>query len=473
MRLIVNADTVDLNPPAGSVLLDVLRRDLRLTGVKEGCREGDCGACLVLVGEEEGPGRVRWRAVNSCLFPAGDAAGRHVVTVEGLNIEGLTAVQESIVGEGATQCGFCTPGFVVALTGFLLGSPSLSGDDAELAAAGNICRCTGYDGLRRVCARLAGEFSDLAGRDSSRRIPELIRRRVLPAYFAGIPDRLRAIADARPAHPGADAENPVAVGGGTDLFVQRADALEHASLRFLLRRPEWADIRREADDLVIGGAATVESMVRSNLLADSVPDLQSAFPLISSRPIRERATLAGNLVNASPIGDLTILFLPLDPRLVLVDDAGVARELPLASFYLGYKKLDRRPGELVRALRFRRPAPGLRYHFEKVSRRTHLDIAAVNSAAAFEMDGGRIRRARISAGGVGPVPMRLTGAEAALAGRAPGPDALHAAQAAADAEISPIDDVRGSAAYKRALLRGLIAAHFAAGFPDVFPDPEP
>lgn len=473
MRLIVNADTLEIHPPAGAVLLDVLRRDMRLTGVKEGCREGDCGACLALVGETNERGEVTWRAVNSCLFPAGDAAGRQIVTIEGLNLEGLTPVQEAIVEEGATQCGFCTPGFVIALTGFLLGSPTLTRDDAELAAAGNICRCTGYDGLRRVCVRLADRFADLASLNPSERLAELVRRRVLPGYFADIPERLRALSlsDAPPEPP--EAEHPVSVGGGTDLFVQRAEAMEHAPLRFLLRRPDWAGLRREGDDLVMGGATTVETLVRSDLLAEAVPAMRAAFPLVSSRPIRERATLAGNLANASPIGDLTILFLPLDPVLVLRDESGGVREVPLAAWYLGYKKLDTRPGELVRALRFRIPPRSLRYNFEKVSRREHLDIAAVNSAAAFEMEGDRILRVRLSAGGVAPVPMRLTGAEAALAGRAPDPDALCAAQEAADTQIAPIDDVRGSAAYKRALLRGLIAAHFAACFPDVFPDPEP
>lgn len=465
LRFLVNRDLVETEWGAGVVLLDFLRRERRLTGVKEGCREGDCGACLVLIGELEGDA-VRWRPVNSCLFPLGDCAGRHVVTIEGLNGEGLTPPQAAIVEEGATQCGFCTPGFVVALTAWLLNARDFTAEEAEDAAAGNLCRCTGYLSLRRAFARLAERFAPLRAAPPDRRLRALIAAGVVPADFAEIAARLREIAP--PPAPAADA---VPVGGGTDLFVQRAESLAAAPLRFLRRDPALRGIRRENGDWRIGGAATIEELARARALAEALPGFAAAFPLISSRPIRERATVAGNLVNASPIGDLTILLLALDAELVLRGPAG-ERTLPLRRFFLGYKKLDRRPDELVAEIRFRQPPPDARFHFEKVSRRERLDIAAVNGAALFEMEGPVIRRAALSAGGVAPIPLRLAAAEAALAGRKPDAAALRAAQAAAEGEIAPIDDVRGSAAYKRALLRALLAAHFeAAGGFQAAPDP--
>ncbi len=457
-RLIVNRDTVECGEPDGLVLLDFLRRGLRLTGVKEGCREGDCGACLVLVGEPEGAG-VRWRAVNSCLFPIGDAAGRHVVTVEGLNRDGLTPVQEAILAEGATQCGFCTPGFVVALTAWLLTARAFTAEEAENAAAGNLCRCTGYLSLRRACARLAERFAPLAARPAAERLPALIAAGVVPDYFAGSAERLRALAE--PAGP--PPAGAVRIGGGTDLFVQRPEVLETAPLHFLFRDPELRGIRRENGGWFVGAATIVEELAAADDLAAAIPGWRVAFPLISSLPIRERATIAGNLVNASPIADLAILLLPLDAQVEVRGPAGM-RLVPLARLYRDYKKLDLAPDEIVRGVRFATPRPGARFHFEKVSRRVHLDIASVNSAALFEMEDGRIRRAAVSAGGVAPIPKRLTAAETALAGRSPDGAALRAAQDAADSDIHPISDVRGSASYKRMLLRSLLAAHFAACF---------
>ena len=212
----------------------------------------------------------------------------------------------------------------------------------------------------------------------------LIEAGVAPAYFAEIARRLREIAPAAASPAPAAAAAPV--GGGTDLFVQRAESLAEMPLRFLLRDPALRGVRRENATWIVGGATTAEELARARDLAESIPGWTEAFPLISSWPVRERATVAGNLVNASPIGDLTILLLALDAEVVLRGPAG-ERALPLRAFYRGYKQLHRAPDELVAAIRFRQPPPGSRFHFEKVSRREHLDIAAVNSAALFEMEG--------------------------------------------------------------------------------------
>jgi xanthine dehydrogenase small subunit len=219
--------------PGGTALLDFIRRERRLTGTREGCREGDCGACTVLLGDRPA-GRLRYRAVNSCLFPLADAAGCHVVTVEGLNNEELTPVQQAIVSEGASQCGFCTPGIVVSLTGFLLQSSDLQTDDAVTAIEGNVCRCTGYVSIRRAVERLLRAVRPelLAAPE---RMAALVALGILPGYFPGIDGRLRALAEEPSQAPVAKRTAEI-VAGGTDLYVQRGDDLPGRALFLLSRR---------------------------------------------------------------------------------------------------------------------------------------------------------------------------------------------------------------------------------------------
>ena len=462
IRLLVNDRLHDLEIPPGTVLLDALRRHLRLVGVREACREGDCGSCLVLLGEERDGGRF-YRPVNSCLVPSGDAVGRHVVTIEGLNGEGLSPIQQAIVDEGATQCGFCTPGLVVALTAFMLNAERLEEAEAEAAMAGNICRCTGYLSLRRVASKLCERFGAAAPppRGSPARLEWLVREGVLPPYVLSLPEP--AAAPAPRAARGAKAA-PVMVGGGTDLFVQRPEELEDAELVFLSQAPGLSGIAVKGKTCRIGAATPTEDLGESPLLRGFFPELPEFWRLISSQPIRHRATLAGNLVNASPIGDLTVFFLALDATLTL--RAGrTRRELPLREFFRGYKRLDLAPGESVEALAFEVPGRDDRLTFEKVSRRTHLDIASVNSALGARVQGDTLVRARLSAGGVAPIPLRLARTEAYLTGRRIDPTVVTTAMAMAREEIAPISDVRGSAEYKRELLGRLVAAHLLRLFP--------
>jgi len=463
IRLLVNDRLHDIEVPPGVVLLDALRRHLRLTGVREACREGDCGSCLVLLGEERDAGRF-YRPVNSCLVPSGDAVGRHVVTIEGLNGEGLSPIQQAVVDEGATQCGFCTPGLVVALTAFLLNAERLDEEEACAAMAGNICRCTGYLSLRRVAAGLCERFGARTPppRGSRARVEWLVAEGILPPYFLALPEP-PATAPAPRSRRAAKAV-PVVVGGGTDLFVQRPEELESTELVFLSRTPGLAGITVADGVCRIGAATPTEDIGESPVLRGFFPELPSFWRLISSQPIRHRATLAGNLVNASPIGDLTIFFLALDATLTLRAGERL-RELPLREFFQGYKQLDMAPGETVESLAFAVPTAADRLTFEKVSRRTHLDIASVNSALGLRVEGDVIVHARLSAGGVAPIPMRLTRTEALLAGRRVDAATVQAAMAMAREEIAPITDVRGSAEYKRELLGRLVAAHFLRLFP--------
>lgn len=465
---------------AGSTLLDFIRYHQHLTGTKIGCREGDCGACTVLVGELQADGQVRYQTMTSCLTPLGNAHGRHIVTVEGIGQPAgqLTPVQQAIVAEGGTQCGFCTPGFVMALTGHCLGGAATE-EAARASIDGNICRCTGYKSLERAADQLTAQ---LLTRDAApERLPWLVQQGFVPTYFERMPARLlelrrETVADVAartggqlPAANDAAVVPPVTylLGGGTDLLVQRADDVLAAEVQLLYGHQERCFIREEADGRIsLGAATTVEDLRSSELLLSRFPRLRRHLKLVSSTPIRNMATVAGNFVNASPIGDLTIFFLALDARLTLQNAAGQSRQLPLRELYRGYKQLNRQPDEHLVEISFQPPASDEVFNFEKVSKRTHLDIASVNSAARLRVQDGVIQEAHLSAGGVGPTPLYLRRTSEWLAGRPLTADTLREANEWAQQEISPIGDARGAAEYKRLLLRQLLYAHFLEHFPE-------
>jgi xanthine dehydrogenase small subunit len=453
---ILNDRPVRTDEHPGMVLLEFIRDVSCLSGTKEACREGECGACTVLVGRRAADGSVAYKACASCLLPLGEVDGCHVVTVEGLSAAELTLVQKLIVEHSASQCGFCTPGIVLSLTGFCLGAKKFSYEAALDALDGNICRCTGYaairDAARALCERLAG-----ADGAPEKRLAAMMAAGVVPKYFKDVPALLAGL-EAGPEGCGKDA---VLVAGGTDLFVQRPEELMESELCFLSRRRELDYVKADVDSLRAGGAVTIEDFRLSEPVRKHFPALEKDLLLHSSAILRNKATLAGNIVNASPIGDATIMLLALGARLVITAEGGKTREVPLDKFYLGYKQTDLACGELVSEIVIPLPPKGARYRFEKVANRARLDIAAVNSAMlmTFARDGA-ITGLRVSAGGVAPVPTLL--ALDSLKGCKPGPAAAEAAGKAAEAEARPIDDTRGSADYKRRLLGQLVRAHITA-----------
>ncbi len=453
LRFVLNNGAVEVATQPGLPTLDYLRDTARLTGVKHACREGDCGSCVVLLGRPVA-GAVSYQVVTSCLLPMGALDGRHLVTVEGLNSAGLGPFQLAIASEGGSQCGFCTPGFVVAFTGHLLETETWSLEAAVEAVAGNICRCTGYASIRRAMAEALGRLRERVD-PAEDRVPALVREGFLPDYFVGARNLLAGLEPATSSPP---APSQRVVAGGTDLYVQRPDELATADVWVLpveTERPVW----RDGDHIYLAATATAEDMKRSLLLGEAVGDLDRAMALMGSLPIRNRATIAGNIVNASPIGDMTIVLLALDSEIGLARGEE-RRSLPLRQFFQGYKLLDLRPGELVEWVRFLAPKDGSVFNFEKVSKRTHLDIASVNSAVSMHVDDGRITAACLSAGGVAPIPFQLERTAAFLVGRAPDAESARHAASLAREEVAPISDVRGSADYKRLLLGQLVLAHF-------------
>ncbi len=459
----VNRKRVHLEISPAEITLDLLRKNLRLTGVKEGCREGDCGACTILLGERRDKG-ITYAAVNSCLLPADALNGTHVVTIEGLNRDGLNPIQEAFLEEGAVQCGFCTPGILLSLTAFLINAPDPGPESAARAISGNICRCTGYVAIRRAIDRLFSRIPDLSGKD---RILALIKLRILPDYFSSISTELDRIASPPPPDRVDSDENPVYVAGGTDLFVHPTHDLKDQPLVFLSPPGDPDGIRVGESFLELPGGLTTEALKQAPEIRKFWPRLPEMLELVSSVQIRNRATIAGNIVNASPIGDIAILLLAMGAEIELMENEK-KRRIPLRKFFLAYKKLAKTPAERLSRVFIPRPGPGMVFHFEKVSRRQHLDIASVNTAIGISAPDGTIREAHVSAGGVAPVPLFLEKTSLFLRDKSLEPAALKAALVVLDSEISPISDMRGAERYKRRLLRNLFLSHFLTLFPGHF-----
>ncbi|GAA4015563.1 xanthine dehydrogenase small subunit [Hymenobacter fastidiosus] len=470
LHFYLNNQRIRTDQPAGSTLLDFVRYHQHLTGTKIGCREGDCGACTVLVGELQPDGQtMRYQSMTSCLTPLGNAHGKHIVTVEGINAAAgtLTPVQQAIVQEGGSQCGFCTVGFVMSLTGYALSHQPATPAGGLAAIDGNICRCTGYKSLERATTRLTEQ---LAARPAENGMAWLSEQQFVPAYFQEVPARLQTLQAELQSNETKNQQpipNNQILGGGTDLLVQRPEQLRTAPVQLVFDQTHLRGIRQHADGrVVLGAAVTAESLRDSPIMRRLFPRLADYLKLVSSTPIRNMGTVAGNFVNASPIGDLTIFFLALDAGLTLESAARQRRQLPLRELYQGYKTLTKEADEQVVEISFEAPEPTDFFNFEKVSKRTHLDIASVNSAAWLRIDQGFIREARISAGGVGPVPLCLAKTCAFLVGQAISAATVAAANEVMQTEISPISDARGTADYKRLLLRQLLFAHFLRFFPE-------
>jgi xanthine dehydrogenase small subunit len=462
---IVNDKTVKTLANPGIVLLDFLRQNEHLLGTKEGCREGDCGACTVLVGEVHGTD-VRYRSVNSCLLPLEDVRGKHIVTIEGVNQpKGLNPIQQAFVDDGGTQCGFCTPGFILSLTGYCLNNSKWNPSEAIQAVNGNICRCTGHPPIKKAIQHFVEQLNDHA-ENSGTPLSRLIAQKILPEYFLSIHARLREISIAPLTDVQIEGKHTIVVSGGTDLYVQKAFSMHAETAKNISSWQQNIPITEDEQAITIPGTTTVEEFRLSPVIARYFPQLKKQLELFGSLPIRHRATIAGNIVNASPIGDMTSLLMALNADLTL-RDAGSSREIPLRQFYKGYKQIDKKYSELIESVSFPRPKSATRLSYEKVSRRQYLDIASVNTTMVFELTDNGMAHCGISAGGVAPVPLFLAKTSEYLNGKIVNGDMLKEALRIAQTEISPISDARGSAEYKRLLLRQLIAAHFMKYFPGV------
>ena len=461
ISFILNNEEINTSVPSGTLLLDFIRYHRHLTGTKIGCREGDCGACTVLAGSIKNK-QLEYSSLTSCLTPLGNIHHQHIVTVEGLNMEtGLNPVQEAMSAENATQCGFCTPGFVVSMTGFCLSNKTPSYELAVAAADGNICRCTGYKSIERALLRITNLMKQR--KTDVPLIEFLVNNQVVPAWFGGIEQRLEKLnnpSNGQPVHMAA----ANFLGGGTDVYVQQHEKMVHSRIDFLLNNPALKGIRQEGSNCVIGASVTVTELVESAIFRQAVPGFDNFAKLVSSTPIRNIATLAGNFSNASPIGDLTVIFLALDATLQLRDGVNT-RQVALQQFFKAYKQIDKTQEEYIEKISFEIPGGQYLFNFEKVSKRRNLDIASVNTAIKIEMKADIVLSASLSAGGVAPIPFFLQNAAAVMKNKKVDEDLVEEVVEAARREITPISDARGTARYKKQLLGQLIKAHFIQLFP--------
>lgn len=463
INFICNRKEISTSIHPGITLLDFLRKNLLLTGTKEGCREGDCGACTVLVGSLTNKG-VEYKAINSCLLPINDVNGKHVVTIEGLNKDQLSTVQTSFVDEGASQCGFCTPGFIISLTGYLLSHQKFDKDDAVYSMDGNICRCTGHSSIIRAAQKSLDKIQSQKT-SSKNHFKNLIEAGVLPEYFSKIKPKLENLQKDIKVNRKTNKTGKHFISGGTDLYVQKWEEIYNTEVNFLSTGVIPTSIKEKNNKCIIGASATVSDLIESPVINENFPEMKNHLKLFGSLPIRKRATVGGNIINASPIGDITSILLALDAELRIINGKSF-RRIDLKKFYKGYKKLNLKRSELLYEISFNLPVGDFYFNFEKVSQRTYLDIASVNSSFYIETNSNIIVKIKLSAGGVAPVPLYLKEVCKFLKGKEIDAATITDACKIAESEISPISDVRGSAEYKRLLMRQLIFTHFIKLFPN-------
>ncbi len=432
-------EIADADPTA--TLLDHLRYRLRRTGTKEGCAEGDCGACTVLVGERDGA-RVAWRAVNACILFLPMLHGKAVLTVEGLApASTLNPLQACMAANGSSQCGFCTPGFVMSLHGRSIGA---AGHDLPVAdvIAGNLCRCTGYGPI-------------LAAADA---VPRLDRDdRVTAAALAALdgdapsgtfegrhwfaPRNVDVLAELLLDHPDARL-----VAGATDVGLWVTKGLRTLdTLIFVGDVAELRGIAEDADGVTLGAA--VRYAEAHPAFARLHPDLGELVRRLGGLQVRNAGTVGGNIANGSPIGDGPPALIALGAELTL-RRGSERRTMPLEDYFLDYGRQDRQPGEFVERIRVPRPGADDLVHISKLSRRFDSDISAVCGAFCLTVRDGTISAARVAFGGMAATPRRALGCEAALTGLPFAEETIARAAAALRDDYAPLSDVRGSAAYR-------------------------
>ncbi|MET9312957.1 FAD binding domain-containing protein [Kribbella sp. NPDC003505] len=438
-----------------TTVLDWLR-DRGLTGAKEGCAEGECGACSVLVARPGTDSQTEWTAVNACLLPVASLDGQEVITSEGLGTPAdLHPVQQEMAVRGGSQCGFCTPGFICSMAAeyYRPGRACGEGDHEHgangfdlHALSGNLCRCTGYRPIRDAAYALdmpADNDALAVRRDTPPPAPaptgmvsaegEFVRPASLDQALAMLGDR----------------DDAVVVAGSTDLGVQVNIFGDRPPLTIAIDRlDELREFSFGGEEVRIGAALTLTEIERR--LAGRIPLLDQLFPQFASRLIRNGATIGGNLGTGSPIGDTPPALLALDAELVLASGRG-ERQVPLAEYFTGYRQTVKAPDELIRTIVIPLPlAPMSAFH--KIAKRRFDDISSVAIGYAVDVADGIVRDAKIGLGGVAATPLRARETEAALIGRPWTEETVRTVAAVMAAEGTPMDDHRASSSYRSAML---------------------
>lgn len=464
VRFVSRGQVVTVAPdvPHTMTVLEYLRSRLRRTGSKEGCAEGDCGACTVVVAEAGPDGKLRHRAVNACILFVHQLDGKALFTVDDLaEADRLHPVQQAMVDCHGSQCGFCTPGFVMSLFGYYKSHDAADDGSLKDALAGNLCRCTGYRPILE-----AGHKMFEAGRED-RFAPQ---EAALLAQLAALNRRERMLDHSTPQgsflSPRSTAELAETLAnlpagenwmlaGGTDvgLWVTKQHRVPR-SIVYLGRVAELQTITDHGDAIEIGAGVTYTDAFPS--LAALHPSLARMVRRLGSTQIRNSGTIGGNIANGSPIGDSMPALIALGARLKLRSKANGSREMPLEDFFLAYRRTALQPGEFVESVTVQKPGPHSRYGAYKLSKRFDQDISAVLAAFHVVLEGEVVKTARLAFGGMASTPARAQQAEAALTGKRFRPTEIEPAVAALAEDFTPMSDMRASAAYRLLAAQNLL-----------------
>jgi xanthine dehydrogenase small subunit len=468
IRFILNGEDISLGDFSPTeTLLDYLRLRKRLTGTKEGCAEGDCGACTVLVGRLIG-GALRYESVNACIRFLGSLHGTHVVTVEHLaGKDGkLHPVQQAMVDCHGSQCGFCTPGFVMSLYGLWMANDNPSRAEIEIALQGNLCRCTGYEPIIKAAEQVAAErpsaLFDPIERDRAEVMAKLWtirassetitvakngKRAIIPGTLAGLAQTL------------ADEPQATIVAGSTDVGLWVTKQMRPIDpVVFINHLTDLQTMTEDETGIVIGAGVTYAQAL--GVLEGHYPALGRLIDRIGGQQVRNMGTIGGNIANGSPIGDMPPALIALGATVTLRSTSG-SRTLPLEDYFIAYGKQDRAAGEFVEKLTVPAPRDDAFFAVYKISKRREEDISALLGAFYMTLDGeGCVETCRIAFGGMAGTPKRANTVEAALMGQAWSWNAVASAQASFAEDYQPLTDWRATAEYRAITARNLLTRFF-------------
>jgi len=459
IRFLLNATEVrlgDVNSDA--MLLDYLRLNLRLRGTKEGCAEGDCGACTVLVGRLL-RGELIYETVNACIRFVGSLDGCHVVTVDHLaDADGtLHPVQQAMVDHHGSQCGFCTPGFVMSLYALWMHNPSPSNEAVETALQGNLCRCTGYEPIVRAAQSISGDPANdplVVERDATCEKLATLRDRARVDITHGddrliVPASVDDLAEILAASP-----NATIVAGATDVGLWVTKFMRPVSpVVFISHLDELHRIEETETGVTIGACVTYTEL--ESTVAARIPQMSAFWNRIGGGQVRNMGTVGGNVANGSPIGDTPPVLIALGATVTLRRGAA-RRTLPVEDFFIDYGKQDRETGDFVESLHIPDPAADARFETYKITKRRDEDISAVCGAFNVTVKDGVVSKATIAFGGMAAIPKRAKAVEAALMNQPWTQATITTAQAAFAQDFTPLTDWRASAEYRALIARNLL-----------------
>lgn len=446
--------------------LQFLRNNRGLTGTKEGCSEGDCGACTIVIGANK-HSKIQYHAVNSCLLPAIRLHGKHIVTIEGIGTpEKLHPIQKAILDFHGVQCGYCTPGIIMSLFGLFINNPTPTKKEILDALEGNLCRCTGYESIIQAALSLSRKNKHK-------------KNKTIPDYFIQVNtsllnfnEKIILLSDNKkyfiPLNKRelfnhlAISKDAKILNGGTDLMVDvNIKKQAYDTIIDISQIEELNFIKYNKKAVLIGANVTLSDLLHNKTIQQNLPLLYQAITHLGSTQIRNIATIAGNIANASPIADIATALLVLNTKLIFMSNAR-QRKINLSDFYKGYKKTAMRKDEVIYAIEI--PLQSCLANFEKTAKRQSVDIASVNSAISIQVKNNIIKNITLAYGGVAPYPVIAQKTYQYLLNKRIDIKTIKAAQQIAVSELKPISDLRGSTEFRQMLIKNHLTRHFSKLF---------